>query len=71
VYVNPVTMGSEDWSQYLDTTRDKLKYGEQVTSLVRCSVSFLMSVFSYYSSLALSFVEALTVLGIASVREAL
>lgn len=71
VYVNPVPMGSEDWSKYLDTTRDKLKYGEQVTSLVRCSISFLMSVFSYHSSLALPFVEALTILGITSVREAL
>ena len=36
VYVNPVHMGSEDWGQYLDATREKLKYGEEVTSLVRC-----------------------------------
>lgn len=34
VYVNPVPMGSEDWDHYLDTTREKLKYGEEVTSLV-------------------------------------
>jgi len=34
VYVNPAPMGSEDWGQYLDTTREKLKYGEEVTSLV-------------------------------------
>lgn len=34
VYVNPVSMGSEDWGRYLDSTREKLKYGEAVTSLV-------------------------------------
>lgn len=71
VHVNPVSMGSEDWSQYLDVTRDKLKYGEEVTSLVRCSISFLMSAFSHHSSSALPFVETLTVFGAASVREAL
>ena len=71
VHVNPVPMGSEDWSQYLRTTRDRLKYGEEVTSLVRCSNLFLISAFSHYSSLALPFVETLTVLGTASVFEAL
>ena len=71
VHVNPAPMGSEDWSQYLDATRDKLKYGEEVTSLVRCSIPFLMSAFSHHSSLALPFVETLIVLGTASVCEAL
>jgi len=71
VHVNPVTMGSEDWSQYLDTTRDKLKYGEEVTSLVRRSIPFLISIFSYHPSLALPFVETLALPGTASVREAL
>lgn len=42
VYVNFVPMGSEDWARYLDTTSDKLKYDEEVTSLVRCSTPFLM-----------------------------
>jgi DNA cross-link repair 1C protein len=41
VYVNPVPIGSEDWSQYLDATKEKLKYGEEVTSLVRRSTPFL------------------------------
>ena len=27
MYVNPIPMGSEDWSRYFDTTKDKLKYG--------------------------------------------
>lgn len=40
VYVNPVPMGSEDWDRYLEATREKLKYGEEVTSLVRCSDPF-------------------------------
>ncbi|KAF9784697.1 beta-lactamase-like protein [Thelephora terrestris] len=34
VYVNPVPMGSGDWSRYLDATREKLHYGEDVTSLL-------------------------------------
>ena len=34
VYVNPVPMGTGDWGQYLDTTREKLKHGDEVTSLV-------------------------------------
>lgn len=38
VYVDPAPMGSEDWSRYLDATREKLKYGEEVTSLVRSSI---------------------------------
>jgi len=42
VYVNPVPMGSEDWGRYLYTTREKLKYGEEVTSLVRCSTLYPM-----------------------------
>ena len=71
VYVNPVSMGSEDWSQYLDTTREKLKHGEKVTSLVRCSVPFMTLVFSHHSSLAMPFMEALAVCRIAIVREAL
>jgi len=45
VYVNPVPMGSEDWDQYLDATRDKLKCGEEVTSLVRRSTPFPASLF--------------------------
>ena len=40
VYVNPVPMGSKDWNRYLDATKEKLKYGEEVTSLVRCCTSF-------------------------------
>ena len=71
VYVNPVPMGSEDWNQYLDTTRDKIKHGEEATSLVRCFIPFLMSVFSHCSSLALPFVEAFATVRTASVREAL
>lgn len=62
-------MGSEDWVRYLDMTREKLKYGEEVTSLVRCST--LYQTLSHRPSLALSFVETFPVLGIASVREAL
>ena len=42
VYVNPVSMGSEDWGGYLDAMKDKLKYGEEVTSLVRCSTLSVM-----------------------------
>ena len=45
VYVNPVPMGSEDWGQYLDATKEKLRSGEQVTSLVRRSISSLCSLF--------------------------
>jgi len=71
VYVNPVSMGSEDWGQYLDATKDKLKYGEEVKSLVRFPIPFPMSVFTHYPSLALPIVETLTILRIASVREAL
>lgn len=71
VYVNPVPMDSEDWSRYLDNTRDKLKCGEKVTSLVRCSISFTTLVFSHHSSLVMPFVETLTFLRIATVREAL
>lgn len=61
VYVNPVPMGSEDWSRYLDATRAKLEYGEEVTSLVWRSTPFPKSL-SNYSSLALSFVETFTIL---------
>ena len=71
VYVNPVSMGSEDWGQYLDATRDKLKYGEEVKSLVRSPIPFSLSVFSHYSSSALPIMETLAILRIASVREAL
>lgn len=42
VYVNPAPMGLEDWRRYLDATREKLKYGEKVTSLVRCSTPYAM-----------------------------
>ena len=40
VYVNPAPMGSEDWGRYLEKTRERLKYGEEVTSLVRCSTLY-------------------------------
>lgn len=70
VYVNPVSMGSKDWDQYLDATREKLKYGEEVTSLVRCSASCLV-VLSHCSGLALPFMETLALFGTASVRDAL
>jgi hypothetical protein len=46
VYVNPVPMGSEDWGGYLDATKEKLKYGEEVTSLVRCSTLSVLRLFS-------------------------
>jgi hypothetical protein len=70
VYVNPAPIGSEDWSQYLNTTKEKLKHGEAVTSLVRRFTSCPISL-SSYSSLALPCVETLAILGAASVREAL
>ena len=70
VYVNPAPMGSEDWGQYLNTTKEKLKYGEAVTSLVRRSTPYPISL-SSYSSLALPCMETLAILGTASVRGAL
>lgn len=45
VYVNPVSMGSGDWGRYLNVTREKLKYGEEVTSLVWSSTSFVGALF--------------------------
>ena len=43
VHVNPVPMGSEEWGRYLDTTKEKIKYGEEVASLVRHFVPHPMS----------------------------
>lgn len=45
VYVNPAPMGSEDWGRYLGTVKEKLKHGEEVTSLVRCPTPCLTSLF--------------------------
>ena len=71
VYVNPAPMESDEWGRYLGTTRDKLKFGEEVTSLVRRSIPFPTSCFSHHSCLALPFVEAFTILRTPSVCEAL
>lgn len=71
VYVNPAPLGSDDWGKYLDATRDKLKYGEEVTSLVRRPFLFPTPIFSHYPDLALPFVETLAIFRTASICEAL
>ena len=34
VYVNPVTMGADDWSSYLEDTKHRLLDGDEVNNLV-------------------------------------
>ena len=38
-----VPIGSEEWGRYFETTKEKIKYGEEVASLVRRFAPHLMS----------------------------
>ena len=40
IYVNPVTMGAENWNMYMAETKARLLSGEEVNNLV-CSFSNL------------------------------
>lgn len=35
IYVNPVTMGTENWNMYIAETKARLLSGEEVNNLVR------------------------------------
>jgi len=34
IYVNPVTMSTEAWGQYLENTKSRIRSGEEVNNLV-------------------------------------
>ena len=46
VYVNPVTMSTEAWGQYLENTKSRIRGGEEVNNLVKklCLISYIVRV---------------------------
>lgn len=59
VYVNPVTMSTTAWQEYLEDTRKRLRGGEEINNLVRHGpkidmIFSLKSIHSFIASTAIS-----------------